>query len=211
MVMKDSSTQLLLAEHERLRAKERGRAEICQQSLQFYLAIISATTAGLLFIVEHQQSLDSMRLNLALLLGVTFLLGEVTYLRLLGEDIGLIEISRRFQVIRDKFIAEDEQLGGLLPVMLVQNAKAFSYWSSARGILDRVLSVSGVKTTVVLLNCFVATGLAIVITWPGSFLVGVLVCLGMAVLVAVFHGLHATWRYRQASKNLREDVASWWM
>jgi hypothetical protein len=211
VVMKETSKELLLAEYNRLATLEQNRIEMYQHSQQFYLTVITAAAGLVLFLLGSSLTASTLQSSVVLVLGTVLLLGEVTYFRLIRVDVELLGFSKRLQLIRDEFINEDTGLVDAFPEILVQSTDYFRSWSSIRGIIGRALSVSGAKTTVVLLNCIASVAIVIIIVWPRTFWLGLAVGAGIATLVASLHTIHASWRYKIASKQLSKGVIFWWM
>ena len=209
--MKETSKELLLAEYDRLKTLEQNRMEIYEHSQQFYLTSITAATGIVIYLLGSNPLPSSLQFRILPVLGLLLLLGEVTYLRLVGEDIELLEISKRYQLIRDKFIKEDAGLADSFPKILVQSVERFHSWSSFRGIMGRAVSVSGVKTTVVVLNCVMAVAILIIILLPRTLWLAFVAGVSITIFMALAHVFYAAWRYKNVSKQLSKGVISWWM
>jgi hypothetical protein len=209
--MKDSSEELLLAEYDRLKTLQQNRLETSEHSVQFYLTVITAGTGAFLFLLGNYPTASASQPIIIILLGAILLLGVVTYSRLVGLDIELLEISKRFRLIRDGFFKEDSELTVAFPQAFPESAERFRSWSSIGGIIGRAISASAYKTTVTLLNCVIAVAVVIIVVRPSTFDYGLVIGTSAALLVGFPHAVYASWRYKSASKQLGKGVVSWWM
>jgi hypothetical protein len=209
--MKEASKELLLAEYDRLKTVEQYRLGIYDHSLQFYLTVITAAVGALLFIMGSYSMVGYSRAIIIILLTTVSFLGVVTHLRLVNEDIKVLQLSRRYQLIRDAFIKEDSALVNAFPKMLIQSPEEIRSWSSIRGIIRRALSTTSVKTIVVLLNCVIAVVIGIIILLPVTFWAGLVISIIIATPVAFGHAAYASWRYQDISKQPSKDVFGLWM
>lgn len=208
--MKDTSVQILLSEYDRLKSLEQFWLENYERTLQIYLTVITVATGGLIFLLGSPSTPSALRMNVVLLLSTVLLVGEISYLRLMGMEIILAEKAKALQLIRGKFMQQDTELEMAFPKGLLHDTKRYRSWSSVRGIATRALIVSGAKTIVVLLNSLVSTVITVVIVWPQTLWLGIVVGLGAALLTAILHSIHAAWMYRITSKNMfMGNVGNW--
>ncbi len=199
--MDELTVQILLAEYDRLKGVEQFIWESYERSVQLYLAVITAAVGAFLFLAETQMPLSSLRLSLGLLLGATLLIGEVTYLKMLGVDLYMVANGKAFELIQDKFIQANPELVNAFLKDFLDNAEKFNSWSSIRGIINRAFTVSGEKTIVVLLNCLVSSGVVIIIIWPGKAWAAFAIGIVITALAGFMHTIYASWRYKREAKQ----------
>jgi hypothetical protein len=209
--MQEISAEILLAEYDRLKELEQFRLENYERALQFYLTVITAAAGVLVLLLERQAASSSLPLNIGLLLGLVLVMGEITFLRLMGIDIALTENAKAYLLIRDKFLRADSELGDVFLKGLVQDSKRYRSWASIGGIITRAFTVSQQKTTVVFLNCLVSASIAIVAVWPQTIWIGLAVGIVVTAVVGFLHAVYASWRYNQAAKLLSTGEIRFWI
>ena len=220
--MKESSRHILIAEYDRLKVLEQNRLEVYQSSVRFYLTVISVSTGVVVVFASYPYSSGSFQFNIIAVLGLIFVLGIATYTRLLGQDEELIEISKRYYLIRRIFIQEDRELTSVFPEILINDAdlhrlsvSKYRSWASILGILSRSFVSSGPKTIVALLNSFSVAFLVVFIVWPVNVATLIAIVIGVAVFTALLHVIYAHLRYKAVVVRLETDtrnpVGAWWM
>jgi hypothetical protein len=209
--MKESTVRILLAEYDRLKALEQARIKSFDYATQLYLTVISAGAGILILLLDRQAISGSLPLYLVLLFGFVLLVGEITFLRLIGIDISLTESAEAYLLIRNKFIKADSNLADAFLKGLRADKEKYLSWSSFRGIIRRVVTVSQQKTMVVSLNCVVFSGLAIVVVWPQSVWNALAVGVSLAILAGALHVIYASWRYKYAQNRLSRGETSFWI
>jgi hypothetical protein len=209
--MEETSTQILLAEYDRLTRLEVLHIERCGRVLQLYLTVITAVAGVFLVLFENQVPLGTLRISAGLALGGSLLLGEITFLRLLTEDIAIVYLLKRYRLIQEKFIQIDSKLSDAFPERLAQNTKRMRFWSSLRGVVGRGFATTGHKTTTVFLNCLASASVSLVVVWPSTVWIALSVAGGTGVLIGMLHVVYASLRYRVLSKHLAEDMGAWWV
>lgn len=179
------------------------------RALQLYLTVITAAVGAVFLLMQGQAQLP--RFGILLLGSVVLLIGEVTYLRIIGLDISLMEAARAHQLLRERFVQIEPDLAQVFLRGLVYDEKRYERWSSIRGVLRRALTVSQEKTVVVSLNCLVFASLV----WVGFSFKTIWVGLGVALLTSLFVGLlhacYASWRYRGAQAAISMGKVGHWI
>ena len=209
--MQETSIQILLAEYDRLKTLELFWLESLERALQLYLTAITAAGGILLLLLSPQTAPSSSSISASLLFGIVLLVGEVTFLRLMGIDLRLTENAKGYLLIRDRFGLIDPELASVFLKGMVQDKKRYSAWSSISGIIIRTLTISQQKTTVVFLNCLVSAGLAVTIIWPSTLLGGLIVVVFVATLIGLLHIAYASWRYKRSVKSLSTNAITYWI
>lgn len=209
--MKESSIKILLAEFHRINTAENSWRQTPERSIQFYLAVITLAAGGVLFFFDKADSSEIDQLLLGVLLSVVALLGEITFLKLVGFDFGKIGYTLRYQMIWDEFIKLDPQLAEINPNTVIMDSEKFQAWSSLRGIIRRAIYFSGDKTTVVILNSLVIVGLVINFIRPGSPWVALFAGIFTLALVVGIHIIYTSWRYKQGYEAVIKEGLFWKM
>lgn len=209
--LKEATIALLLAEYDRQKNLEQFRLSNYESALQFYLTIISTGLGVLIFLLEGQESYSSLHLKLIVLLVSVLIMGEITFLRLMGLDIALGEHAKAYIMLRKKFMQSDPELKKVFLKGLVHNEKKYRSWSSFPGIILRVFTRSQHKTTVVLINCLIAGILGTMLLHAQANLVTILSFLLGVTLLGCLHVIYSSWRYKLASKLLANDEIEFWV
>lgn len=209
--MQKISAEFLLAEYDRLKELEQFRLENYERALQLYLTVITAVVGVLVLLLERQVVSSSLFLNVGLLLGLVLVMGEITFLRLIGIDIASTEGAKAYLLIREKFLRADSELEGVFLKGLVQDSKRYRSWASIGGIITRALTVSQQKTTVVFLNCLISASIAVVVVWPQTIWIDLAVGIVVTAVVGFLHIVYASWRYNKAAKLLSTGETRFWI
>jgi len=172
-VVREHSVQILLAEYDRLTGLELSWKGDYGRALQTYLTVISVASGALLFLLggwlgggPGDPSGHDAQIVACVLLGLVVAIGEITYLRLMGLDRRMAETAMGLRLIRDRFREVGPELEGVFLRGVVQDQERYKRWSSIRGIVDRALTVSQAKTTVVSFNCIAWAVLVVLAKWP---------------------------------------------
>ena len=208
--MKDNDKELLLAEYERLIGLEQFRIQNFHRAQQLYFTGLTAAAGFIVFFLQNKKSEDAFIVNLIIVFAVILFLGEITFLRLIGEDIALIEISSKYQIVRDNLISKDSKLKKMFSKSLVNENSRFNKWSSISGILKRAINNATTKTTIVILNCCFASGI-IFLMGKLTSIINILIAFVAFVILAFFHAFYSSYRYKQAKSWLQKGSAGWLM
>lgn len=202
--MKDSTLQIILTEYTRLTEIDKTVTERYGKVFQHYLTIFTAAVGASFLLLENQESLIYPRLSTGLVLGALILFGEMTYLHLLAIDVTRRGIYRRYELIEAKLARTDDEVHDLFSQRINPLTERLAKSISMRGILQRAIHVSGAKTMVVVLISGLWASLGILLIWPTSILVAVIVAVALVGLFASLHAGHASWRYRAIQRRAHD-------
>jgi hypothetical protein len=214
--MQQDTIQILLAEYDRLKTIEALIHEGYEHAVQMYVAIITAAI-GVLIILLQRSDPNSLSLSLTLLLGGVFLIGEFTFLHLLGLDTLGNDARTRMAAIRAKFIQSDTTLMEEYQTGQAQRKKERANWSSVRGIFRRAFILAQYKTMIVFVNSLVGTALVIYYSEPSTIWIGLIEGVLLMAVLGSLHAVYASWRYRhyyglaQPQTTLGDSETRWWM
>jgi hypothetical protein len=210
-MMEAHTLQILLAEHARLRELEKARTETYNGVVQRFIAISTTAVGATLLLVEKKIVLGTAGAAVQMVLALLLLFGIISFLGLLGLDSALLSLSLRFQRIREQFLKVEPTLKDVFPSGVLLESNRYRHWSSVKGIVHRALTISGPKTTVVVVNCLLAGGLGYALSWssgPGiRWIFGVV----FAVTFGILQSFYASWRYKSLHKYALPDSVHWWI
>ncbi len=209
--MKESSIQILLAEYDRLKGMEQYWLNLYQRGIQLYLTIATAAVGLFLLIAEGQSSLMPLRSQVGLILGTVLIIGEIIFLWLLRVDVGLLTTAKAYQKIRDQFQGEDNELSDAFPKSIIHESSRYRHWSSIRGIMERVFTVSQYKTMVVVLNSLAYVALLLIIIWPRSVWGNVGIGIVTILISGFLHVVYSSRRYKREDTIISKGNTTFWI
>lgn len=209
--MEPHTLQILLAEHARLRELEKARTETYNNVVQRFIAISTTAVGATLLLVEKKIVLGTANATVQMVLVVLLVFGSVSFLGLLGLDSALLSLSFRFQRIRDQFLQFEPKLKDVFPAGILLESDRYQKWSSVNGIVQRALTVSGPKTTVVVVNCLLAGGLGYTLGWSSRPWIRWAMVVVFTAAFGVMQSAYASWRYRSLHKYALPESMHWWV
>ena len=107
----ESSTEILLAEHERLSALFLYNSDLGEKRITAYLTLVSLSVGGLLGLSQlHPDRTTLLELSAGIMAGI-FLLGFITFFRLIERRIRNTEYLRAINRIHAYFANNDPEVG----------------------------------------------------------------------------------------------------
>ena len=208
--MKEQTWQFLITELAEQHALSRSASEMQHKILQFYFAFITALAGVILYILDKNLPLIEIREDFCYLLGVIVFLGEILFLWLLTSTDAQYNLTLSIQKIRSFFINEDDETLHDLVNLPLWDQSSDTVYTPVKGIIRYFSSLPTIshKTIISLLNKFAAVVLGVLLIWPPTWLLGIIVCVTIFLAVTLLHILYATWRSATLSKLFYDRVIS---
>ena len=196
-----TTTSILLAEHQRLAALYQHNSDMGDKLVATYLTIVSVMVAVMLGIIQLETSQLTLIPVELILIMVMMCVGAITYARLLERRARSVEYLRAINRIHRFFVEKDENLLNYL------------YWQAYD---DRPpvkiggTSIGGLRDMVALINSVVA-GLGVGIflySLNHSFLLWFLILISCFTMVIFWyaHQWVKNWKLRQIECKLEKEV-----
>lgn len=209
--MKEGTINILVSEYQRLTTLEEIRMNYYEKALQLYLTIITATVGAIILLFEKKTDFNMPNDWYLLMLSLLIVFGEITFLRMLGMDVGRLEIGKALQLIRKRFVDNEPDLENAFSQNVSSSKEIYKKWSSINGIIRRSFTLSQHKTFIVIINSMLFTTLIFFLIQPYTinFFVNIFLLIIIFVIYSFFHVLYAHIRYSQIVDNKYFDTSLW--
>ena len=199
----DPSTEILLAEHERLSALFLYNSDLGEKRTAAYLTVVSLAGAGILGLSQLNTDQSTvLEINMAILAGI-FLLGFITFLRLVERRIRNTEYLRAINRIHAYFANNDATLVNYFSWPVHDDYPKFSGSISDFTALRDIIAIMNAVSFGVMFALF----MHLLTPEPRSISTGMLVvstALGLSVLAA--HMVIETVILRRAERRSRANI-----
>jgi membrane protein YdbS with pleckstrin-like domain len=206
--LNEYSVRILLCEYDRLKGLEKDRIERYESIKSFFVAAIAGAAGLLYFMLDKKQLLFSFQSSFLIVAATVLCIGIISFLGLLGKDVEILQIAKRYKVIRNAFSRLDPGLENLLATEFDEKKVLYHEWSSFWGILQRGVNVAGNKTIVAAINSFLLGLISASPLWNHDKAISITVCLLVTALMLFVHVGFSVWRYKFVRKGY---CVGWWI
>jgi hypothetical protein len=204
----ENARDFMLAEYSLLKDL---RASVLQQTdrrLNFHFTSVSGVIAALALMRQFIEQNDLFLLVSVVLLFILFLMGIMTYDRMIQGHISITRYTRSINLIRRYFVSQHKNIGGYISNPISGDEPKFGNIGFVSGGKAPKINKIGLTAMTMLLNSFVVSMILLVVVqfiFQTNFVVNVLVGLVSFGISLAVHDTYLRKTMRKAEEAYKED------